>query len=67
MSRTFRKPTHKIKALRGLKAVKDGTPTRNSHRCENHGGCSYCLDNRMHKHMNNYIKVRDQLREVGLS
>ena len=50
MSRTFRKPSHRLKKFRGLKRVKDGSDTRNSHSCENNGGCPYCENNRPHKH-----------------
>ena len=50
MSRTVRKPSHKIKQFKGLKKVRDGSRTRVSHSCENNGGCPYCERNRMHKH-----------------
>ena len=49
MSRTFRKPPE-MKMYKGVKKVKDGTPTRVSHSCENNGGCPYCEGNRLHKH-----------------
>lgn len=29
---------------------KDSKNRKPSRRCLNHGGCAYCLDNRMHKH-----------------
>lgn len=32
------------------KKVRDGSPTRAAGRCQNHGGCPYCLSNRLHKH-----------------
>lgn len=46
MSRTFRNPS---KIEKGVKKVKDGTPTRYSHQCENNGTCAYCRSNRLHK------------------
>ncbi len=58
MSRTFRKPT---KMNKGIKKVRDGTPTRASHSCENNGGCPYCENNRLHssrKRMEEY-DIRD--------
>lgn len=48
MSRTFRKPSHKL--FKGLKKVRDGSRTRASHSCENNGGCPYCEQNRLYKH-----------------
>lgn len=50
MSRTFRRPSYKIKRFKGLKKVKDGSRTRVAHSCENHGGCPYCESNRLHKY-----------------
>lgn len=50
MSRTFRKPTHRFKSNKGLKQVKDGSPTHVSGSCENHGSCPYCKGNRLYKH-----------------
>ena len=29
--------------------VRDGTPQHASGSCNNHGGCPYCLSNKMHK------------------
>ena len=49
MSRTVRKPSHKITKFKGFKKVRDGSRTRVSHSCENHGGCPYCERNRFHK------------------
>jgi hypothetical protein len=48
MSRTHRRPPHKM--TESKEKVRDGTPTRVSHSCENNGGCPYCENNRMHKH-----------------
>jgi len=48
MSRTVRKPSHRL--FKGKKKVKDGTPTRACHSCENNGSCEYCRSNRLHKH-----------------
>ena len=28
--------------------VRDGTPQHASSGCDNHGGCPYCLNNKMH-------------------
>ena len=51
MSRTFRKPSqHKWMRVRHLKKVKDGTPSKPSHSCENNGGCKWCEGNRLYKH-----------------
>lgn len=51
MSRTVRKPSHKIKKYKGLKKVRDGSRTRVSHSCENNGGCSYCTQNRLYQQL----------------
>ena len=48
MSRTFRKPSHRL--FKDLKKVRDGRRTRMSHYCENNGGCPVCENNRLHKH-----------------
>lgn len=50
MSRTVRKPSHKIKKFKGLKKVRDGSRTCPSSGCENNGGCPYCEGNRLHRH-----------------
>jgi hypothetical protein len=51
MSRTFRRPSqNRWMGFKNLKKVKDGTPTKVSHFCENNGGCPYCEGNRLHKH-----------------
>lgn len=47
MSRTYRKPS---KMHKSSKIVRDGTPTKAAHSCENNGGCPYCESNRLHKH-----------------
>jgi len=65
MSRTYRKPSHRIKKYKKLKQVRDGTRTRVSHFCECNGGCSYCLGNRMHKH-DKQPSLLDALNEVFL-
>ena len=52
MSNTIRKPYQKSRRF-------DKT-------CRCHGGCPYCLGNRMHKHLKQYAKTRDQLKENGL-
>jgi len=46
MSRTFRKG-NRIDKFK--KEVRDGSPKRYSHSCENNGSCSYCQSNRNHK------------------
>jgi len=66
MSNTTRRVSHRLKKFYGTDKVRDGSATRHFHSCENHGGCSYCLDNRMHKHLKQYAKVRDQLKDAGL-
>ena len=53
MSRTFKRPY-----FTRAKQV--------SKQCRCHGGCPWCLGNRMHKHIKQYAKVRDQLKEKGL-
>jgi hypothetical protein len=50
MSRTVRKASQIAKRHLGKETVKDGTFTKSSKQCENHGGCPYCLSNKMHKH-----------------
>lgn len=50
MSRTFRKPSHRLNKNKGVKKVRDGRRTHVSHYCENNGGCPYCEENRLHKH-----------------
>lgn len=61
MSRTYRKPSSAAKRLYGkVDKVKDGTFTRAAHSCENHGTCSYCQSNRMHKHNKKLVdKIND--------
>ena len=34
-----------------------------SKRCRCHGGCSYCLDNRMHKHDKKINKSNNELKD----
>lgn len=46
MSRTFRKF---LKIYREMNKVRDGTPTKYSHSCENNGSCYYCKSNRLYK------------------
>jgi len=50
MSRTKRKPYTKSK--------------RWDASCRNHGGCPYCLSNRMHKNDKRISKVMNQLKEL---
>jgi hypothetical protein len=50
MSRTTRKPSHRIKKYRGLKKVRDGSITRSRHSCTNHGGCPHCEGNRLYNY-----------------
>ena len=45
MSRTFRKPSHKLYDSK-VKKVKDNSRTRVSGSCENNGGCPYCEENK---------------------
>ena len=67
MSRTFRKPStnrNMLKRFKNVKKVKDGTPTRVSHFCENNGGCPYCEGNRLYKH-NKQITLKEELELAG--
>ena len=54
MSRTRRKKSTKVSFMQGDKHlldkdhVRDGTYTRYSPSCENHGGCAHCENNRLH-------------------
>ena len=67
MSRTYRQPStnkNMCKMFRGLKKVKDGTPTRVINSCENNGGCFYCKNNRLYKY-NKQITLEEELRIVG--
>ncbi len=66
MSRTFRETSHRMKKFYRSKVVRDGTPTRVSHFCTNHGGCPYCLGNKMHKHVKKMLKMRQQMLENEL-
>ena len=68
MSRTFRKPStngNMLKKFKNLKKVKDGTPTRVSHSCENNGQCPYCKGNRLYKH-NKQITLKEELKLAGI-
>ena len=53
MSRTKKKPYSK-------------KAQQTSKRCRCHGGCSYCLDNRMHKHDRMLEEARQKLKDLGL-
>lgn len=51
--------------LSHLKKVKDGTPSKPAHSCENNQGCSYCEGNRLHKHrkqisLNQELKLSEE-------
>jgi len=35
-------------------------------KCRCHGGCPWCLRNRMYKHLKKISRVKQQLRENGL-
>lgn len=55
MSRTYRRKPTKLKLGKHLGHkqhksgdVRDGTPTRYTKSCENHGGCPYCEGNKKH-------------------
>lgn len=54
MSRTHRRAIHRNRSWKEYSAgpgkVRDGSPTRYAGSCQNHGGCKYCYNNRMHKH-----------------
>mgnify|MGYP006957562754 CR=1 FL=1 len=52
------------KMFRGLKKVKDGTPTRVVSSCENNGKCPYCENNRLYKH-NKQITLEEELEIAG--
>jgi hypothetical protein len=60
MSRTFRKPS---KMYKELEKVRDGTPTKSSHKCENNGDCPYCKSTRLHKN-NKKITKKEALKEL---
>jgi len=49
MSRTNRKPYTRSK--------------RFDKKCRCHGGCAWCLGNRMHKHIKKILRMRDQLKD----
>lgn len=66
MSRTLRKVSHRMKKFYGKNIVRDGSITRVAHSCTNHGGCPWCLGNRMHKHAKKLLKTRQQLRNYEL-
>lgn len=61
MSRTFRKPSHRLFSTD--KKVKDGTVTRVAHSCTNHGGCPYCLSNRTYKNIKKIINIDKILKD----
>lgn len=61
MSRTFRRPSHRLYDTK--EKVKDGTSTRDSHRCENNGSCPWCKGNRLHKHKKQ-PKIEDFLEDL---
>lgn len=63
MSRTFRKPSHKLYDSK-VKKVKDNSRTRVSGSCENNGGCPYCEGNRKYNYMKNIIKIKTILEDV---
>ena len=61
MSRTYRKPsTSRNMNFKGVKKVKDGTPTRVSKFCENNGKCPWCRRNRLYKY-NKQITLKEEL------
>ena len=70
MSRTYRQPStnrNMLKMFKGLKKVKDGTPTRIVSSCENNGGCPYCKKNRTYN-SKKQITLKEELEiaeEVG--
>lgn len=61
MSRTFRRPSHRL--FKTKEKVKDGTPTRIVHSCENNGSCPWCEGNRMYKH-DKQPKLKDFLEDL---
>jgi hypothetical protein len=63
MSRTFRKPSHKLYDS-SVKKVKDNSRTRVSGSCENNGGCPYCEGNKKYNYMKNIVKIKTLLEEV---
>ena len=48
---------------KGVKRVKDGTPTKATHSCENNGGCPYCESNRLHSTRKNEEKAKYSIKE----
>lgn len=50
MSRTFKKPYQKSR--------------RFDKSCRCHGGCPWCLGNRMHKNTKRILRMRDQLKDL---
>lgn len=65
MSRTWRKPSHRIKKYKKLKQVRDGSRTRVSHFCECNGGCPWCLSDRTY-HSTKQPTLLDALNELFL-
>ena len=63
MSRTFRKPSHKLHDS-NIKKVRDNSRTRVLGSCENNGGCPYCEGNRKHNYIKNIVKIKTLLEEV---
>ena len=51
MSRTVKRPYQKSR--------------RFDKQCRCHGGCPYCLGNRMHKHVKKILRAREQLKELN--
>ena len=58
MSRTFK--TYKGKRIQE-RANKNRKASRS---CLNHGGCPYCLSNKMHKNNKRYINISDEIADM---
>ncbi len=63
MSRTFRKPSHRLYDS-SIKKVRDNSRTRVSGSCENNEGCSYCEGNRKYNYMKNIVRIKTLLEDV---
>lgn len=55
MSRTYRRYKGKVYP------DKDGKNRKASRSCLNHGGCPYCLSNKMHKHDKKYVDIEEEI------
>lgn len=61
MSRTFRNVSQQQKTFYKKDKVNDGSYTKYTRSCENHGGCPYCESNRLHKHRKKIVEKINHL------